>query len=299
MSDTEYEKFEINDYDLENEFNPFRTGRKRPTKNQQIYGIWADDDSDDEGGQSTSAKARSRADVRKAKDYTAPIGFVAGGIQQSGKKKEEEAKKSDEGKFERSKFVSSNQHIKNSKSILMKNYLFSTEKADGAEGSNTSSESEDDARPTMSFGGKGGKQNQSGFQFTSNSMSNRGLGNWEQHTRGIGAKLLLQMGYEPGKGLGKDLQGISQPVQAHVRKGRGAIGAYGTEQPSQTIGDGKTSKPKIDEDEKEAKEFKEKMDQWRKEPTDSKSKKKRYYKSVEDIIEKGKKRNYILTDKLR
>lgn len=38
MSDNEYEKFEISDYDLENEFNPFRPGRRRPTKNQQIYG---------------------------------------------------------------------------------------------------------------------------------------------------------------------------------------------------------------------------------------------------------------------
>lgn len=37
MSDGEYEKFEITDYDLENEFNPNR-GRRRPTKNQQIYG---------------------------------------------------------------------------------------------------------------------------------------------------------------------------------------------------------------------------------------------------------------------
>lgn len=134
--------------------------------------------------------------------------------------------------------------------------------------------------------------------FTSNAISSRGLGGWEQHTRGIGAKLLLQMGYEPGKGLGKELQGISQPVQAHLRKGRGAIGAYGTER-GQTIGDGKSNKPKIDEDERETKEFKEKMDQWRKDPVDSKSKNKRYYKSVQDIIEKGKKPNYILSEKLR
>lgn len=147
----------------------------------------------------------------------------------------------------------------------------------------------------------GNKQNQTGFQFTSNAMPHRGqgqgLGNWEQHTRGIGAKLLLQMGYMPGKGLGKDLQGISQPVQAHVRKGRGAIGAYGTEH-GQTIGDAKTNKPKIDEDEKETKEFKEKMDQWRKHPNDTKKKRNRYFKSVEDVIEKGKKPNYILSEKL-
>lgn len=60
-------------------------------------------------------------------------------------------------------------------------------------------------------------------------MMKQGVGHWEKHTKGIGAKLLLQMGFQPGKGLGKDLQGISAPVEAHVRKGRGAIGAYGPE----------------------------------------------------------------------
>lgn len=37
MSDAEYEAFEVNDYDLDNEFNPNRS-RRRPTKQQQIYG---------------------------------------------------------------------------------------------------------------------------------------------------------------------------------------------------------------------------------------------------------------------
>lgn len=70
-------------------------------------------------------------------------------------------------------------------------------------------------------------------QKTSNPVfANKGVGNWEKHTKGIGAKLLLQMGFQPGRGLGKDLQGISAPVEAHIRKGRGAIGAYGPEKPA-------------------------------------------------------------------
>ncbi|KAL7855120.1 hypothetical protein SRHO_G00173100 [Serrasalmus rhombeus] len=44
---------------------------------------------------------------------------------------------------------------------------------------------------------------------------------WEAHTRGIGSKLLLKMGYELGKGLGKTLSGRVEPVQAVILpKGR-------------------------------------------------------------------------------
>ncbi|VDN18500.1 unnamed protein product [Gongylonema pulchrum] len=39
------------------------------------------------------------------------------------------------------------------------------------------------------------------------------IGHWEKHTRGIGMKLLLKMGYRAGEGLGRKSDGIVQAIQ--------------------------------------------------------------------------------------
>ncbi|KAM9341816.1 zinc finger CCCH-type with G patch domain-containing protein [Pholidichthys leucotaenia] len=46
--------------------------------------------------------------------------------------------------------------------------------------------------------------------------SSSNFGGWEAHTRGIGSKLMLKMGYEYGKGLGKTQEGRVEPVMAVV-----------------------------------------------------------------------------------
>jgi hypothetical protein len=44
------------------------------------------------------------------------------------------------------------------------------------------------------------------------------------------------MGWEHGKGLGREGQGIIEPVKVNLRPGRGAIGAYGAEKTSLKFG---------------------------------------------------------------
>ncbi|XP_067625460.1 septin-interacting protein 1 [Eurosta solidaginis] len=282
MSDNEYERFEITDYDLDNEFNPGR--RRHPTKNQQIYGIWADD-SDNDSGEETSNRRGRRGAGRRPKDYSAPVSFVAGGIQQAGKKDKKKKEEDDE--------VHEISDDESDADDGEERPSFGRKQVEAGGGEDSASETSSDDERTREKRAEASKQQRSS---SGQHTRNPNVGAWERHTRGIGAKLLLQMGYQPGKGLGKELQGISQPVQAQVRKGRGAIGAYGPETAASVGGKGPVVKE--DDDVCEAKEFKEKLNKWKKTTEGRQDKGKRYYyRSVEEVIEKGKKGSFMLSDK--
>ncbi|KAL2729259.1 tuftelin-interacting protein 11 isoform X2 [Vespula squamosa] len=264
MSEDEVESFEIT-YDFENEFNINRPRRKL-SKKQQMLGIWADDSDEDE----LSARPSFKTYNKGPKNYTVPVNFVAGGIQQAGKPAEEkEDKEKDDDDDDDDDDTRTSQR-------------------DG-EGYFNSSSSEDEKpsnskqRTSFSLNVEGDIAGLRKKRYQVNpSFMKSGVGSWEVHTKGIGAKLLLQMGFEPGKGLGKQLQGISAPVEAHFRKGRGAIGAYGPEKGPKVV-------EKRKEEAEEVKDSKPKVSQWRKGDTISNKKKVKYsYRSVDQVLEDGK-----------
>jgi len=261
--DEEVMRFEITDQDLEEEMST-SYGRKRMSKNQATYGIWADN-SDSEGEGEPKAGFGSNKGKR---DYTAPIGFVSGGIVGQKKKKDEEEQEESVG----------------------------SSGDEGGVGSGRAGGS------GLGYRGKAGRVESEGqiagmrTQGYSQPQSlGKGFGDWEKHTRGIGAKILLNMGFQPGKGLGKALQGRTAIVEAHLRKGKGAIGAYGHE-------GGRPKKEKLlDSDEEEEKQFKDKLNQWRTgTAVGAKKKNVSYvYKSVDDVLAEGQFRKVDRKDRAR
>ncbi|KAL4232809.1 Tuftelin-interacting protein 11 [Mactra antiquata] len=244
MSSPEVEDFEITDDDVYGAFN-LRRGR-RQTKNQATYGMWADNDSDDE-------RPGFGGGGRKKPDITAPIGFVSGGIKQGDKTVKQEEEEEDD------------------------------------DANDADFDIGDIAR--LSYKGKKKKEQYNRRGAAKVPGGNQDFGEWEKHTKGVGMKLMQKMGFEVGKGLGKNKQGITTPVEAVKRKGQKAgIAFHGTERSDRSLIDFPTQ----DQDEQETKEFKEQLSQWKKEPEGKKKKVKYVYKTAQEAIDSSSNRKKMI-----
>ena len=264
-SDEDVESFGLSQRDIEEALEQGSNyGRKRRfTKDDAIYGMWAEHDSDDDA----AAKRRSKA------DYNRPVDFISGGLKGKPLRDEKADSDSDE------------------ETARFDDVLMEVEEAEEEEGPGPQS-----AGLPKAFVSASSKQGRTLGTSTSSKkktipgklqqgrMVDKQFGAWEKHTKGFGMKMLQKFGFQPGKGLGRDGEGISRPIDVKLRGGRGTIGAYGSERTQQS----KEDFPVVDSDEEEEKKHQAELAQWRREPEGGKKSKVRYnYRTADEVRTSG------------
>ncbi|MCP9262121.1 hypothetical protein DINM_005413 [Dirofilaria immitis] len=192
------ESFDINERDLEYALNPgYRRGL---SKNQQLYGIWADREESD--NEDVHAGFGSKSSKKQSKNYSAPVTFVSGGIKH-GNTIEKENKDDDDDDVVDEEPVSV-------------------------------------AKPRWPSRRQPGANVFAGLRLSSTHsvVDPDKFADWAKHSKSdVIMKMMRKMGYVPGQGLGANKQGIVEPIQAVLRPGRAAVGAYGRESKGPNFGD--------------------------------------------------------------
>ncbi|KAK1412432.1 hypothetical protein QVD17_33678 [Tagetes erecta] len=176
-----------------------RKGKRRQTKDDALYDIFADTDSDSEG---CSHKSKRRKD---SINLTKPLKFVSKGNVMPGQEIVQHSKdKDDKDNKDDSSMKADEEEVNDTSVDLFPTALRKQFKERVLRG-----------RVDMDKS----KLNKKSSQVRSRSIEAKDEGNvsiFEKHMKGIGLKLLEKMGYTGG-GLGKNAQGIVAPIEAKLR----------------------------------------------------------------------------------
>ena len=177
------------------------------TKDQQIYGVFNYED-DDAPSSSSGRFGSSSFKKSKGKDYTAPVGFVKGGVQ-GGIKSKAEKTTADSG----TKLVSFSERYLSQSLYCIGTAIHYLIKCSEDEETIDDGENEDEqilrslegsgkikGRPSVNAFKRGltkpstsSKPSNPQDRYFKEQKGSTGLGDWEKNTKGIGSKLLMKV----------------------------------------------------------------------------------------------------------
>lgn len=218
MSDSEeMEEFGMDDEDMNRMYNPGMSRRKKMTKEEAMLGIWASKDSsnedeDDAFSFNNQKRSKTVSFVTASKRTIKPENDV------------KEEKIDDESEDEEENEAG----FKSERAKAAEEIIYEDDDSDEeAQEANNNYLIGQFKKGNLKPAPNESKQTKAAPSLSKKEINE--IGNWGKYDKGIGMKLLQKMGWEKGKGLGKELQGRAVPVEAAVRKGKGAIGAHGSE----------------------------------------------------------------------
>ncbi|KAK7317962.1 hypothetical protein RJT34_02621 [Clitoria ternatea] len=217
-----------------------RKEKRTQTKDDVLYGVFADSD-DDEDDDYSSRKRRKDRDFSKRPDLTKPVNFVSTGTFMPNQENDEKVKEQDEkdgydGREDRPG-LGLGFGVGSASTSGSGLGFKSSNGANGMERNDDSDENADESFLPTAFGKKikEGAMRREKERERERLEKKRGqgwgtgqdelgdVGKFEKHTKGIGMKLLEKMGYKGG-GLGKNEQGIVAPIEAKLRAKNSGIG---------------------------------------------------------------------------